>query len=400
MPVYHKCGLTGCAKSYNRSSRLISHLIKNSECALNIDNIQYLINHKHTDTLLNIHSRYYPLTSQRYDCNAYRETRKILKDTYITEQTRQRKAAEDAYRDLSNRYAIAKTLIETEATKVTELTTANERLIAENDSLKAENERLLEKMAARKGKLIACRDENAEQLTYENQISDLMSRLYNSMPVKYTFRMSSADLYPFIMPSGDVISDLEFDTLHNNPASTPLDVISDFAYRLFSNASEGQLVYVHNIRERILYMLPSALSTVPIAMSAPFLSNIVAHILRELRNHIIKMQERVARKWDPVVSPEHLGLLRPTGMSNQDQERLDTDRVSVWKGTSLYSYCNLDFIREHKSKYTKAEVSETKKVCKTTEMITGHIVRAFSNLNRDYAIKRNASDSVLIKRFT
>lgn len=77
-----------CSKEFNRTQRLTNHIQSNSECALDMRNVQWLQDNNDTTVLLNIHKQHLPLTSRTINQNKYREVRKILIAVYDTEQAR------------------------------------------------------------------------------------------------------------------------------------------------------------------------------------------------------------------------------------------------------------------------------------------------------------------------
>lgn len=400
MPTVYKCHNKACKKMFDRVARYTNHIQLDSKCALHIKNITFLSDNDNTTALVNIHALYYPLTSRTHSEHAYRETRKILKEVH-------RKEAERAYRDLSERYAISRKLLEVETARADSLqqemdglNTEVECLKEENATLQDDNEKLQNKVIHYKDKLKKVRSEQETQMLYENDISDLLGRLYNSMPVKYTYKMSYTDLAPFSIPSATCVSEAEFEKMNRNPDAKPLDIIREYTYTLFSNANENQLVHVKNQREQVLHILQGLGSMGPTSISSQLMGTLVTHILREIREQVVKMQANVARKWDPVMPPEQISMHFRSGMTVAENARLEADRLLVWRGTVLYDYCDKNFIKSHKRKNTKAEAKETKQVCKTTDMIYATIVKALAKLNKEYVARRNESDARIIKRFS
>lgn len=403
MPQY-KCYNKECKKAMDREARYVTHIQIEKHCALHAKNVMYLRDNGYIGALLNIHSRYYKYTSRTHSENAYRVTRKILKDIYTTEQTRLRTEAENNFKDLSERYSIAKTLLEAKSSKIEELTMSLAEATSNNLTLTTENTAqkavIMVSQEKYKGKISKLKETMAEQRAFENLATSLIGRLYRSMTVKYTYKMTVDDLVPFRMPNGTCVSEDEFDNIHSNLDSVPLDIIRNYTYLMFMNASEDPMVYVKNKREQTMYILKGISSVTPTMITPEFLSSIVAHIIRELREQILKLQARIGRRWDPSMPPEQIELLRLVGRSNEDREKLERDRMLMWKSSTLYTFCSKDFIKDHKSKHTKAEDTETRKVCKATDLITGCVVNALTRLNKDYTLKRNTADNNLIRRFT
>lgn len=77
-----------CNRGFNRTQRLLDHISRTPDCALDMRTIQWLQEGDHKGVLLDIHQRHCHLTNQTLHSHKYRETRKILIQVYTHEQDR------------------------------------------------------------------------------------------------------------------------------------------------------------------------------------------------------------------------------------------------------------------------------------------------------------------------
>lgn len=394
----HTC--TACNQKFDRITRLFAHIPKDKDCALHTANILLLTDNGQRGILLDIHTQYFEYTSRKYDENAFRKVRKILLAVYATEEKRLRdiQDAETAAQDA------LKTAQESEMAKTREYIQGLEADAQDMKDIIASQRQELIELERQRNRARKCEAELKEATAKEPKMGDLLRRLYAYTNKGYKYKLQADHLAPWYMPPCSCVSEGEFADIHKKYIDKPDDLITEFTYKMFANANENQLIYVQNERDQKLYILTRPddadihIDYTETIVSPALLDTIVQHVLREIREHLGRIQARIVYNWDPHMRADQLVNYRiPLRKYTPDNEkRLEKDKIIMFKCDKMFTYCKQDFITEHKRDGTKVEAAEIRKTLRTSNQAVAYVVKGLYRLNRAHEVKQRAVDEELI----
>lgn len=375
-----------CGNTFNRKQRLIDHIPRSSDCGLDINNVKNLFSNENISTIMEIHSKYFTMTSRSFDENKYREVRKLLKEIHATETARLLAVKEEEEKERIRVYETAQAVIVSQQ----DLLDLKEKEIA---ALKAH---ISEQQQQTKTSLKYKRKFEA-QLEAENDIADLLSRIHTKCGKTYEFKLSATELAPFSMPNSNGVSDAEFEKIFNVPDTTPDNIIDQYTYMLFQNANERQLVYIQNYREQNVWIM-SGNNMQPKQVDKIFLRRIVNYVLREIREHIAKYKGRIALRWSAEL-PDNI-LTEPVVIRNvNDRHQLSRDQQTMRLLNILYEHTQFMYIKDHVRSGTKAEKAEINKTVKSSHTCVVALIDTLYRLNKAFTKQKRISDAAILARF-
>lgn len=375
--------ICACGNAFDRKQRLIDHIPRSPGCGLSLDNIQMLQSGGHTLAIMDIHSKYFALTSRSIDDHKYREVRRLLKEIHAQETARVLAVQEAEEAERAQRYEIAKSIIGTQQETIDAL----QKRAAEDAAKILELQETMQKSLKYKRKFEA-------QLETENKIADLLDRVHRSGKT-YKYTLSATDLAPFSMPNSNGVLDDDFERIFNVPNTTPDNIIDQYTYMLFKNANERQLVYIQNRREQTVWIMKGV---DPLQVDKVFLRGVVEYVLKEIREHITKYKGRIALRWS-VLFPDSL-LTDPIVIRNtSDRQNLSRDQQTMRLLNILYEHTHFMYIKDHVRAGTKSEEKEITKTVKSSHTCVVSLIYTLYRLNKAHTKQKQLSDTAIFKRF-